>query len=412
MATKLTEAAISRFPAAPEGKRVERPDILAPGLVLRINDRGRRDWIVRYRLNGRQVKMALGTWPALGLAEARERSREVRTQAAVGVDPKATIRAKAATSIEAARTFADLADAYLARDASRLATASEIVSNVRNRLLPSLGDVRLADLRKRHLVSLTDSLVDAGLPGAALRSHQTAKRITSWALGRDEIDADPFAGLPPPVAKVARDRALSEVEIAILWRAFGERGHPFGDMFRFLMLTATRRNEAAEMTWRELDNPDAPTLWEIPPERAKNRVAQAVPLSAAARAILADLPREDRGPFIFSTTGGARPVSGFSRAKAAVDKVAARLNDGDPLADWRLHDLRRTARTGLARLGVPNEIAERCLGHVGGSQLLRTYNVHQYRAEVADALSQWGAEVERITGERYASTVTPLAVAR
>lgn len=412
MATKLTEAAISRLRSAPAGKRVERPDALAPGLVLRINDSGRRDWLVRYRLDGRQLKLALGSWPAVGLSEARERARRIRDEAASGVDPKAAQKAAAAKAVETARTFGELAEAYLSRDAARLATASEIVSNVRNRLVPVIGDVRLADLRKRHLVSLTDALVDAELPGAALRSHQTAKRITSWALGRDEIEADPFAGLPPPVTKTARDRALTDAELRILWQAFGERANPFGHLFRFLLLTATRRNEAAEMTWRELDNPNAATVWEIPAERAKNGVAQIVPLSAPARAIIADVPREGRGPFVFSSTGGARPVSGFSRAKTAVDKAATRLNDGEPLAEWRLHDLRRTARTGMARLGIPDEIAERCLGHVGGSQLLRTYNVHRYRAEIADALERWAAEVQRLIGQRNSCSVTKLAVAR
>ena len=412
-ATTLTEPAIEKFAKAPAGGRIERPDRLAPGLVLRINDKGRKSWVARFRVSGRSGKVALGTWPAMGVAEARERAREARDQAAAGIDPREArqaaqqeARRQAEAEREARRTFADLAEEYIKREVPKKKTGSEIESLLRREIIPALGGKLLTEIRRRDAVRLFDRLVDGGRPGTALNAHGIIKRVFNWAVERDELDASPMSNLARPVEKTPRERALAYGEIAVLWAAWGRHGYPFGVLQKLLLLTGQRRNEVADMQWSELDDSEAPTVWTIPAARAKNGREHELPLSLPARALLAGVPR-GKGPFVFSTTDGERPVSGFSRAKAISDRYAAELQDSAeppacPVAPWRWHDLRRTCRTELARIGVPGEVAERVLNH-SGDPLVRTYNRHRYQAEMADALERWGAELLRIVGEREAA---------
>lgn len=404
MAIRLTDAAVRRLAAAPEGKRVEKPDALAPGLVLRINDAGRKDWTVRYRLQGKQRKLSIGTWPAMGLPEARDRAREIRDRASQGIDPRPEQEAEREAVQEAARTFGDLAEQYIARECPRLAEGRTLASLLRREVIPALGSVAVGDLRKRHAVRLLDKIVDSGRMGVARRSHWVVKRITRWSVLRDEIETDPLAGLPCPVAKVRRERVLSDDELRALWPVWDAVGYPFGPLQRLVLLTATRRGEAAEMRWDELDDADSRAVWTLPGARTKNGREHRVPLSAPARELLAGLPRWG-GPYVFSTTDGERPVSGFTKAKARTLRLA-----GDAVGDFGLHDLRRTARTGMARLGVPDEVAERVLNHSTGG-LIEIYNRHRYEAEIADALERWGAEVLRIIGEAEPAGAEVVALA-
>jgi integrase len=403
-AVKLTEARVSRLPAAPEGTRTETPDALAPGLVIRVNGAGRKDWQVRYRLHGRSLRVALGTWPAVTLAEARRRAREVREQAEAGVDPKAAAEAEAAAERAAAETFEALAEQFLAEWSPRgQNTHRDTAATIRLHLAP-LHPVRLIDLHRSQLGDVVAALRNprrkgGPKPGAARNAYEAARRITSWAVRRGKLEHDPFDRMEPPPKGAPRERVLSEDELRLLWPVFRQAGYPFGHLARFLALTGARRAEGSEMTWSELDCPAEPTVWTIPSERSKNGTAHVVPLSPQARAVLAEVPR-GAGPFVFSSTDGMRPVSGFTTAKRRFDRLAleaARAEGVEPPTAWSFHDLRRTCRTGLARLGVPREVAERAIGHVGGSVLERAYDKHRYEAEVADALEAWGREVERIT---------------
>lgn len=263
----------------------------------------------------------------------------------------------------------------------------------------------LTDLRKRHAVRLLDRLADSGRMGVTRRAHWVMKRISLWGVLRDEIEMDPLAGLPCPVPKARRERVLSHDELRALWAAWEVQGYPFGAMQMLLLLTAVRRAEIAEMTWAELDDTETPTRWTIPAGRTKNGRAHVVPLSASARAIIADLPRFT-GPFVFSTRDGERPVSGFTKARERADRLVVELADKEEakLPHWTWHDLRRTARTEMARLGIADVVAERVLNHTQPG-LVETYNRFRYETEIADALARWGAEVMRIVRDSPADEV-------
>jgi integrase len=186
---------------------------------------------------------------------------------------------------------------------------------------------------------------------------------------------------------VARQRVLSDAEIRALWKETEDLGYPVAPFVRLLLLTGQRLREVAEMTWSEIDLEK--TLWTLPPERMKGDAAHEVPLAPAAVELLKSMPRWT-GPFVFSTTGGGRPISGFSKMKSRIDAAL-----GDNGAPWRFHDLRRTMRTGLGALPVPNNVAELCIAHAQPG-LHKVYDRHGYREEKRRAFELWAARLAEI----------------
>jgi integrase len=198
-----------------------------------------------------------------------------------------------------------------------------------------------------------------------------------------------MADLPRPGSAVKRDRVLSDDELRRLWFACKAIGWPFGNVVQALLLTAARRAEIGRLEWRELDR-DASCI-RLPASRVKGREARTIPLCPLAWRILHDGPRIQGGRYVFSTTGDA-PVSGWSKAKAAIDRHMGSN------ADWRLHDLRRTAATGMERLGVPVMVIESVLGHAKPG-ILQIYQRHQFEAEKGAALAKWAGKVLSLVGE-------------
>jgi integrase len=202
--------------------------------------------------------------------------------------------------------------------------------------------------------------------------------------------------------KEARQRVLNDVEIRAVWKDPEGLGYPSAPFVRLLLLTGQRLREVAEMSWGEVDLEKA--LWTIPPERMKGDAAHEVPLAPAAVALLKSLPRW-HGDFVFSTTGGERPISGFSKLKLKID-AAMKV----PTASWRFHDLRRTMRTGLGALPVPNNVAELCIAHAQPG-LHQVYNRHSYRDEKRRAFELWAGHVAEIVGPGGADNVVKLRTA-
>ena len=197
--------------------------------------------------------------------------------------------------------------------------------------------------------------------------------------------------MKPPTKKIARNRTLENHEIKALWSVWTEQAYNFGPIQQLLLLLGQRRSEVAEMRWPEVDFDKRE--WTIPASRSKSNRKHIVPLPDAALDILENLPRFTEGGCIFTTSGGLRPVSGFSRAKLRTDEML--LKQDTAIEGWRVHDLRRTCRTGMARLGVPEIVSERVLNHLPQG-LEKIYNLHEYLPEKAEALARWAQEVANI----------------
>ena len=394
----MTEPGIAKMAKAPKGTRIERFDSGADGLALRITDRGAKTWCISYHFPDDQGRpkhhrYTIGPWPAIGLMRAREEARKVKAQAKAGIDPKVARAsdqnvARTKVQAEARSTFRAIAENYIDRECSRLKRGREYEAAIRRELLPTWGARPIADLRRLHLIELTDALLDAGKPMAAYRVFEIAKRILNWAVERGETEVSPFATMKPPAPKVMRDRVLKPDEIKLVWEAWGAMDYPFGPLGKFLLMTAQRLNEVAQMQWSEIDRDSA--LWIIAADRTKSGREMEVPLSSLALEILDDLPEFIDGDYVFTTTGGRRPVSGFNKMKTRSDKLSG-------VTGWRLHDLRRTGRTGLAELGVPEIIAEMVLNHAPRNTLTKIYNRHEYADEKRDALERWAGRLREIT---------------
>jgi integrase len=216
------------------------------------------------------------------------------------------------------------------------------------------------------------------------------KKLMNWALDRGMIDVNPIAGLKPPHKERSRELVLSDDALASLMRAADAEGYPFGDAIKLLILTGQRRSEVAAMRWPEVDFERA--VWTIPSTRSKNGQSHGVPLSAPALSLLRSMPRFLASDWVF-TTSGRSPTSGFGRMKR-------RLTAPD-VSDWRLHDIRRTVASGLARIGVDPHVIEKVLNHKSGiiSGVAAVYNRYGYEKEKRWALENWSAYVLGISSD-------------
>ena len=231
--------------------------------------------------------------------------------------------------------------------------------------------------------------VRRGGPGSAAEVRKWTRAMFQFAVDNELLVENPFADIRNRDKQRKRDRILTMDELRTVWRVAGCMGYPWGPYLQLIMLTGDRRGEWANAHADWLD--PGCTRLEIPAAHYKTDKPQVVPLSAQAREIVSSLPGQEFGPFIFSTTGGLRPVSGFSKAKARLDKLIS-AETGAPLPHWVIHDLRRSMATHMERIGIAPHIIEACLGHVLKG-VAGTYRHYSYLAEKTDALQRWANEL-------------------
>ncbi len=447
---KMTASRVEKL-RVPEGAdRADFVDDQQPGLFLRVTARGRKTWSLMYRvagaggvsatgrpLAGKVQRMTVGTYPAKSLSDARDEARDYLKLAAKGRDPAKVLRADIFERREAdANTVGAVAEDFIQRHRKRrnsAQTAAEAESTIRRLILPRWKDRPVTEIARRDVIRLLDDIEhEAEQPGATFRRGAANKAleelsgVLGWAVHRGLIEVNPARGILRPVPKLRRDRVLIATndagelrncdELLRVWHAAVEIAYPFGDMYRMLILTGQRLREIAELKWDEVYGIDGddPRI-ELPKDRTKSDRDHVVPLSPRAAAILHRL-REQRthGPFVFSTTHGRRPVSGFTKAKARLDEKVQKA--GGALAPWRVHDLRRTAATGIAALGFPPYVVGAVLNHSPGATAGVTGAVYvQYRfgVEKRRALEAWNEYVVSLAdGRASANNVVDLKVVR
>jgi integrase len=312
-----------------------------------------------------------------------------------GGDPAQEKRARRLAPKPEADDFASVAREYLERQVKRNTAAStyrETARIIDQDVIPKWGKRSIRSIAKRDVIVLIDAKVATGAEVQANRVLARLRTLFGWAVEKDRIAANPCEGLRPPTKEKARDRVLSDGEIRAFRTATGELGWPFGPLFRMLLLTAQRRDELATLDWGEVDLEDR--LWSLPREKAKNDHGHDVHLSSQAVEILEALPRV-AGGLAFSTNGRTA-VSGFSRAKERLDDLMAKALGG-PIEPWILHDLRRTAATGMAALKIRG--------------VAWVYNRFEYRDERKMALEAWGRKADAIVSGVQASNVVDFSAA-
>ena len=375
-------------------------DALVPGLAVRVTDKGTRTYVLttRYPGSSNPTRRALGEVGELGLAEARQKAREWLRQIGMGVDPTAEARRERAAEQERrANTFAVAAEEYITSRLISQRKGARAAREIRNELIPHWGSRPLAEIKRVDVVQVVDAVAKRG-PYYARNIYQHAQGLFNWAVKRGlyGLDVSPCAGLRPRdligQCLAPRQRVLHESEMRALWISAEHLGYPSGPLTRLLMLTGARLNEVAGARWQEFDMKAC--LWTVPAQRFKSNATHLVPLTDAAVALLQSVPQWRQGDALFSTTGGIKPVNGFSKTKDRLDNLmAAELGARPP--SWVFHDIRRTVRTQFSRLRIPTEVAELIIGH-GKKGLARVYDQHEYLDEMREALEVWAARLQAI----------------
>ncbi len=373
-------------------------DAVLPSFALRVSSKGGKSYVLLYRPKvgadaGKVRRMTIGSAAEWSLADAREEAREWKRRIEKGEDPKQVRAEQHAEAVErAANTFGAIAEDFIKKYAKRHQKSWEQTAYyLRELVMPHWADRPIDTIKRRDVIDLLDDIAASGRPVLANRTLAHVRKLFNWAMERDIIESTPVARITAPGGREKpRERDLSDEEIRSLWPAFEAGGYPFGPMFKVLLLAGQRRGEVAKMRWGDVDLETA--VWTLPGEMTKNGRPHTVPLAPAVVAILESLPRFN-GPYLFTTSGGERPVSGFSRPKARVEKLA---NDAqtEPLPQWGLHDLRRTCASGMARLGVSSDHIGRVLNHSPRGITAQVYDRHTYLPEKRHALELWAAYVD------------------
>ncbi|HKF61966.1 MAG TPA: integrase arm-type DNA-binding domain-containing protein [Dongiaceae bacterium] len=405
---RLSEEGIKRLPVPETGNKVhyfagaKLQGAVAPrGFGVRVTAAGARSFVMNYRLQGREYRYTIGTFPDWSAVRAVKEARDLRQRIDRGENP---LEARKAEAVEDVKTVDSVLDDWMRRHArakgkdgkERLRSADSIESALARLVRPRIGRIDIYKLSRRNIAEMLDHIQDTAGPVAADRARSHFCAALRWYAERDDKFNIGHAVMrfKKRAEGGARARILSDDEIRALWAATAA-GDTFSALCRLLLLTGQRRCEASDMPWAELGRDGT---WVIPAGRSKNKRLHVVPLSGAARAVIEAQPRA--GDFVFSCSTGS-PYAAFSRGKLALDKAM-----GDSAQPWVLHDLRRTARSLMSRAGVQPHIAERVLNHTM-TGVEGVYDRHDYTEEKRIALEALAGMIERIINPP-AGNVLPL----
>jgi integrase len=381
----------SNIDALPIGKSdIVSWDVGRPGFGVKVTPKGRKVFVVLYRTGGagaRLRKYTIGPYGRVTLHQAQVAAQKVFAAKLEGRDLAAEKR-QAKRRIVADRVD-DLLETYLAQHVSQRRSGAETSRLLRREIGKAWGSRSIHEITKRDVVEVIAAIEQRGAPIAANKTLKTLKTFLRWCVGRAVLDRSPADGVPLPTKEISRDRILADDELVRVIIAAREMDHPYGGIAELLTLTAQRREEVARVTSDEFDIEQR--IWTLPKARTKNGKPHIVHLSNQAIVVLKRAHKI--GPFIFSLDG-ARPFQDFSRAKRKLDQLSG-------VKDWRLHDLRRTCVSGMARLGISPHVADKILNHQAGTitGVAAVYQRHDFLAERKDALERWGAHVAKIVAE-------------
>jgi integrase len=387
---KLTDRFV--LGARPEG-RTDYFDAVTTGLVLRVAAGGRRkSWCLFYTspLDGKRARVGLGAYPAVRLADARAKAIEAAGAAVSGSDPRRTMKASADT------TVAGLVEAYL-RDPrkARLRTIDEIEWRLRRDVLPVIGSLRITEVARRDVRNVFEPIERNGKSVAARRVFEDIRAMLRWAVEHEYLPTNPIEAMRGPEINAPRERVLSDSEIKMLWKALPEvLPSTYRRIVQLCLLTAQRLGEVAGMTRNELHFDRAE--WHLPGIRTKNGHPHIVPLSDPAVTIIQEALEDAADALVFSPQG------------KSVSAIVSMRNQQFGIPQWTTHDLRRTALTGMAQLGVAPIVLGHVANHLTTTKAgitLAVYSKYNYAQEKRAALDLWADRLGAIVGGTAADVV-------
>ena len=360
-------------------------DTKAKGLNLRVTPTGVKAWSVMFTSprDGKRARLSLGTYPATSLAKARGLAIEARGHVESGVDPRDFGR----RSTAGAMTVGMLAADYMARHATKLRSYAEVRRKLHSDILPVIGDVNLSHLHRRDVHRVLDPIKDRGSAAAARKVFTELRAMLNWAVARGLLDHNPAAAMQEDDGGKARERYLTEDEIALLWPALSKLKRPVELALKLALVTGQRIGEVCGMTEDEIDLTNG--SWTIPAERSKNGEAHTIPLTVMALQLISE----------------CEPINGrlINRSPAAIAQALHYgLHDKRkplPIQGWTAHDLRRTACTHMAKLGIPPLHIAAVANHRQVTKrgvTLGVYVQYDYAKEKREALELWADRLQGI----------------
>lgn len=382
---RLSKSAIDALPS-PKADTVYW-DATTPGFGVKVTPKGRKVFVVLYRTGGAGSKLrkyTIGPYGRVTLHQARVAAQRVFAARLEGRDPAGEKR-EARGRVVADRVD-DLLEAFIAQRVSQNRSAGEISRLLRREVGKPWAGRSIHEISKRDVVEVVSAIEQRGAPVAANKALKSIKTFLSWCVGRAVLDRSPAEGVPLPAKEVARDRVLNDHELAQIILAARKMGGHYGGIIELLALTGQRREEVARLRWEELDL--ANRIWTLPKSRTKNNKEHVVHLSVQSMDVLKRV--EKTQDFVFSVAAN-KAFRQFSRAKRTLDRLCG-------ITGWRLHDLRRTCVSGMARLGIAPHVADKILNHQAGtiSGVAAVYQRHEFLSERREALDLWAAHVNEI----------------
>jgi integrase len=357
--------------------------------LRRSGDRVRSTFIAQYRHHGATRRFLIGGADKISPAQAREHARKILAKAALGHDPqqeKADQRCKAIP-----HSLNAIVGDYLAMRKAELRpnTFDGIRLYLTGPYFRSLHATDISAITRRDVAVCLNAIIRAHGNVTAARARTALSTLFRWCLQQGLVESNPVFGTATPVEPGPRERELTDEELAAVWNACGD--DDFGRIIRLLILTGARRAEIGGMRWSEFDF-DKET-WMLPAVRSKNGLAHTLPLHSLALGIIQSTPQQLARDHLF----GALSPQGFTswHEKASLDQRAG-------IAEWNIHDLRRTAATRMADIGIAPHIIEEILNHKSGHKagIAGIYNRSTYARDVRAALARWEDHIRAlITGE-------------
>lgn len=436
---KLTAASVEKY--RPLKDRREIADAVSRPLYLVVEPTGSKSFAMRFRNPyGRCVKFHLGPLdlsgraadeqPIIGaplsLLAARQLTSEINRQRAMGLDVVALHRrARFERMAGGLNTFSqaclDYTEQRLKREVRRWQDAARLLGVVTGEdgrlMLAPRGladrwrDRPVKEINGDDLHAIIDEAREKAVPGlkrsgnGSSSSMARAMAVTlsglfTWLLTEKKrrIKINPMTDVSVPKAGKPLDRVLSDDEIKCFWKACDTLSEPAGQCLKLLLLTGARLNEIARLSRSEVDNKARTAT--VPESRSKNHRAHVVPLSPLAWDILQSVNSSTE--FYFTAPGG-KPLATWSRIKRELDSAMK------PDKPWRLHDLRRSASTGMNSIGIEPHVVEACLNHVSGhkAKVAGTYNQYAYLPEKTAALARWSDHVIALVEGRGGADIVP-----
>lgn len=406
---KLTAAFVDKVKSE---KQVDYYDQHTNGLGLRVSPGGTKTFFYRYRFSGKNRRYTIDRYTDdFTLSDARTKVNELRSYVKRGGDPVGEERRTRQREAVENTIFTDLTEEFKAIHLKTLRqkTRDEHTRIIDNELTPALGEYPANKITKGQIIAILDKkAIKDGKATMANRIRARLHSIFEFGIHRGQIEVNPVSGIKPyPEGETRRERFYSEKEIRHLWKAFDNSEDPAGSIMKILLLTGQRKTETIRMMWENISG----NVWTIPAELAKGKRTHDVPLSDMTLSILENMKQVngDKLHVFSSPVNSDEPIKELKRQ---VDKVREFTGENDFVVDdFRLHDLRRTAATYMAKLNVERTVLGKILNHkglAGDGQVTAIYDRHTYMKEKRQALQKWANYLERIISGDTEAKITKM----